>query len=280
MPHKLTERAPAEGDAALRRLVDERMRGLRAAYLDALRPRAAQVEAALRRCESGGFDATDAAARADLRDVAHKLAGTGATYGFADLSEAARALDVLLKAEPDTPAAGLRDPVARLLVACRAALGLDEIRNPPTRRAVFGRRGPAQAATAAARRRPKLLVVDDDPAVRDLFSTLLSDEADVLLAVNSDDALRVMRLHRPDLVLLDDIMPGAVTGLKFLENLQASGEFAATPIVMITASDAPEHIARGARAGAAGYITKPFDARLVAAMVRDRLGLPFLGQPL
>jgi DNA-binding response OmpR family regulator len=49
---------------------------------------------------------------------------------------------------------------------------------------------------------------------------------------------------------------------------------------MITASDAPEHIARGARAGAAGYITKPFDARLVAAMVRDRLGLPFLGQPL
>ena len=93
MPHKLTERAPAEGDAALRRLVDERMRGLRAAYLDALRPRAAQVEAALRRCESGGFDATDAAARADLRDVAHKLAGTGATYGFAALSEAARALD-------------------------------------------------------------------------------------------------------------------------------------------------------------------------------------------
>lgn len=247
------------------------MRELRRGYLDALRKRAVIIEQSLRLCEARALTPE---ARERLRDLAHKLAGTGATYGYADLSARARVLDNRLKASSDDDGGeSIRDLTSGLLVTCRNVLGLDDIRNIPNRKS-FGRRSGAEpSAPEVRRRRPKLLVVDDDPAVRDVFITFMADGCEVVTAENSDEALDALRRHRPDLVLLDDIMPGAVTGLKFLERLQASGEFADTPIIMLTASDAPEHIERGFAAGAADYITKPFDARQVVQTIRARLSI-------
>jgi len=250
-------------------LVAERMARLSMAFRESLRERAVSIERALRQCETAGLNSEQ---RCEIRALAHNLAGSGTTYGYPRISERARLIDDHLRLDLEMPAIELRDLISALLVVCRTALGLDEIRNPPVRRPAFGRR-PARLALAEViePRKPRLLVVDDDPAIRDLFMALLSTEADIVTAVNSDEALRMIRLYHPDLVLLDDIMPGAVTGLTFLENLKVSGEFPDLQVVMITASNAPEHVTRGLAAGAADYITKPFIARKVIADIRRRL---------
>lgn len=263
---------PRTDEDAILRNIEERMSNLRRAYLDVLRERAVLIERALRQYENGDRSKV---AHDELRAIVHKLAGTGATYGFPALSTRAREVETLLRKGTAATDRALRDGISNLLVACRTALGLDDIRNRPLQRTAFGRRAvPAPTFPSPPARRPKLLVVDDDPAVRDLFSSMLAEDADVLTATNSDEGLRVMRLHRPDLVLLDDIMPGGITGLKLLDMLHASGEFADTPIIMITASDAPEHKARGLAAGAIDYITKPFDAITVMTTMRRRLTVP------
>jgi CheY-like chemotaxis protein/HPt (histidine-containing phosphotransfer) domain-containing protein len=252
--------------------IESRLAPLRLTYLAALRERARLVEAALRACERGELGSE---LRASLRMTAHKLAGTGATYGFEALSHAARALDDRLKEAPDASPATLDVLIARLLVACRSALGLDVIINSPvrspTRSRTFGRRGLSQDTLAPQTRRPRLLVVDDDPAIRDLFASTLGAMAEVQTAINTDEALRSMRLRRPDLILLDDIMPGGVTGLKFLEWIARSEQFRQAPVIMITASDEPEHVSRGIAAGALAYITKPFDAVSVIDQIQNHL---------
>ncbi|ESQ84432.1 hypothetical protein AEAC466_08750 [Asticcacaulis sp. AC466] len=247
--------------------LDAHMHTLRKRYLETMSNLLTTVEAALRHCEDGSLDADG---RVALGNVAHRLSGTGKTYGFPRISASAREIDVRLKERPDMPARELMELIYSLVVACRNALGRDEIRGVSAQRVSFGRRPPSVATTPQqdVPNRPVMLVVDDDPDMRDLFTGLFSHEARVLTAVNSDEALVMMRRHNPSLVLLDDIMPGAITGLKFLETLQTSGEFRGTPIVMITASDAPENIERGMNAGAAGYITKPFDVADATEKVR------------
>ena len=258
--------------------VAAQMRLLRERYLENLREQTAQLDALLAACEA--HELTDEA-RAQLKHVAHKLAGTGKTYGFPQVSEVARRLDDRLIARPDTVAGILARLTQPLVAACREALQPEPVKpvHPVVARAraVFGRRPSPQPAAAPEPARPQpgrlpvLLVADDDEAVRNLFLALFADEARVITALNSDEALTMMRRYRPDLVLLDDIMPGAITGLRLLEGLQRSGEFASTPILMITASDGEEHVERGLNAGAVGYVTKPFDAAAVARTVRALL---------
>ncbi len=241
---------------------------LRIRYLETVAALLASIEAVLRHCEDGALEDSH---RAELRAISHRLSGTGKTYGFPAISSSARSIDHQLKEQPDVLATDLMQLIYPLVVACRNALGRDEIRGVRPPRTQFGLRRTVYdtpVTDVAYNRQPMMLVVDDDPVMRDLFTDLFSDDALVLTAVNSDEALMMLRRHRFSLVLLDDIMPGAVTGLKFLEILQKSGEFTDTLIIMITASDAPEHIERGLNAGAAAYITKPFDPDEVAVTVR------------
>jgi CheY-like chemotaxis protein/HPt (histidine-containing phosphotransfer) domain-containing protein len=268
-------------------MVAERMRQLRVAYLDNMRGQAAAVETALAQCREGALTAE---ARAQLKIVAHKLAGTGATYGFALLSRVARRLDDRMIEAPDAAPHDLEGLARPLLVACREALAEAEPAPPADMRAQalappaatrspgFGKRNvsaaspPQMASPPSApdgKRRPLILVADDDMAIQDLFASLFADEARLVFAANSDEALHVMRRTPPDLVLLDDIMPGGVTGLTFLENLKGMRDLQHIPVVMITASDGEAHIERGMAAGAVGYITKPFDAAVAAKWIRN-----------
>ncbi len=255
--------------------VEARMAELRSRYVESLDGHVARLVAWRRQLENGDLSVAE---RAEFRTVAHRLAGTGKTYGFADISEVARLIDDRLITNPGMPAADLSVLGGLLIAACRTAQtgGAGAATTPrpaaePARK-TFGRKaGPAPQAAVAMDEKPTVLVADDDRMVRALFVELLGDAARLIEAADTDEALRLMRLHRPDLVLLDDIMPGGITGLKLLETLQASGEFAGTPILMITASDSEADIRRGLAAGAAEYITKPFDGARVVAGIRARL---------
>ena len=254
--------------------VAARMTELRVRYVAALADHVARLEEWRARMACGELLAVE---RAELKGVAHRLAGTGKTYGLADISEAARLIDDRLTADIGLPDEELSALTGLLMAACRTAQAGAAGAAPRGERSLgatgrsFGRKAGTNKPVAARRLKPTVLVADDDRMVRSLFSELLADDAYVVEAADSDEALRLMRLHRPALLLLDDIMPGGVTGLKLLERLQASGEFAETTIIMITASDSEADIRRGLLAGAAEYITKPFDGARVVAGIRARL---------
>lgn len=100
-----------------------------------------------------------------------------------------------------------------------------------------------------------VLVVDDDADVRDLLQTVLEQtQYKAVFADDGQEAIRSFFQVRPDLVILDVMLPG-MTGWQVLERIR---EMANTPIIMLTASGIVQEKVRGLRAGADDYLTKPF----------------------
>lgn len=119
-----------------------------------------------------------------------------------------------------------------------------------------------------AGRRTQILVVDDDPGVRDaLREFLASNEFDVRCAADAVEMDRELAIMRPDLIVLDYMMPGE-NGLEVCRRLGKSGP----PIIMLSAKgyDDVERIV-GLEAGADDYLAKPFHPRELLARVRSVL---------
>ena len=111
----------------------------------------------------------------------------------------------------------------------------------------------------------KILVVDDDPKTVDLLRLYLErDGYQVLVAYDGRQALDLARRRRPDLLLLDLMLP-AVDGLDVCRILRAESR---TPIIMLTARTTEDDKLLGLDLGADDYITKPFSPREVVARVR------------
>ena len=125
--------------------------------------------------------------------------------------------------------------------------------------------------------RTKILVVEDDMTIRTLLGLSLQGAgyADVSMAARGDDGLAAARQDRPDLVLLDVMLPG-LDGLSVARRIRETPALAATRIIMLTARTEPEDICRGLEAGADDYVTKPFDRQVLLARVKAvlRRGLP------
>lgn len=119
-------------------------------------------------------------------------------------------------------------------------------------------------------KRPLILSADDDYMIQQIVENLVSDFAEVIIAENTVEAEQMMRAHSPDLVLLDDIMPGGMTGLQFLDHIRADEELADIPVIMVTASDKPTEVLRGLASGAVEYITKPFKPEELLAVIKKR----------
>ncbi len=125
-----------------------------------------------------------------------------------------------------------------------------------------------------AKQRQSILYVDDDPDHRRLVSTALEQHGgyDVTCAANGEEGLAAARRHRPDLMLLDMMMPGA-DGLSVLQRMQSDADLRGTPVVFLTARALPGDVERGMAAGASDYVTKPIDllglgARLAAVICK------------
>jgi len=102
----------------------------------------------------------------------------------------------------------------------------------------------------------KVLVVDDEAAVRYLLSHVLSHAGYLVeVATDGEAALDRIQASRPDLVVLDLMMPG-LDGWGVLERLKASPF--PPPVLVVSAHGDSETPGRAAQAGAAGYMTKPF----------------------
>jgi len=113
-----------------------------------------------------------------------------------------------------------------------------------------------------------ILVVDDERDIRELLEYNLRKEGYVVVCVSSgEEALAQVQARRPDLVVLDLMLPG-VDGLEVCRRLQADTRTRRVPIVMLTAKDSEADIVTGLELGAADYIVKPFSPRVLLARVR------------
>lgn len=116
----------------------------------------------------------------------------------------------------------------------------------------------------------RVLVVDDDPVNLALLVRVLGRAGiETVTAEDGAEALRLLK-GKPDLfdVLLLDLQMPRLSGLELLKRVKASSRLKHIPIILQTASNAPEEIAHGLRSGAYYYLTKPLTQRLLVSVVR------------
>jgi DNA-binding response OmpR family regulator len=119
----------------------------------------------------------------------------------------------------------------------------------------------------------KVLIADDEPNIVISLEFLLRREGfDVLVAVDGEEALAKARSERPDLVLLDVMMP-KMNGFDVCQALRADPDLAAMRILMLTAKGRDTEVSKGLGLGADAYVTKPFSTKDLVAQVRLLLGV-------
>lgn len=120
--------------------------------------------------------------------------------------------------------------------------------------------------------RPLILIVDDNPTNIDLLVNTLKADHRLGIAKNGPKALEYVARQKPDLVLLDIMMP-EMDGFEVCTRLKDDPETASIPVIFITAMSESADKTRGFEMGAVDYITKPFYAAEVKARVRTHLSL-------
>lgn len=109
----------------------------------------------------------------------------------------------------------------------------------------------------------RILITEDDPTSLHLLRKYLESKGHhVVAALNGEEALAKLSDQKPDVLLLDVMMP-KLDGWAVLQKLRESGD--KTPVIMVTAKDSTDDKVRGFSTGADDYITKPFDLREVEA---------------
>ncbi|WP_119461477.1 response regulator [Rhodospirillaceae bacterium SYSU D60014] len=123
---------------------------------------------------------------------------------------------------------------------------------------------------------PLILIVDDNAANLDILRTRLANHGyEILAATDGEEALRIAREERPDLVLLDVMMP-KMDGTEVCRRLKGDPSFPFIPIIMVTAKSDARDIIAGLEAGADEYLTKPVDQPALVARVKSMLRIKAL----
>ncbi len=119
--------------------------------------------------------------------------------------------------------------------------------------------------------RKRIFIVEDEEEIQELIRYNLTKEGFVVLSTDSgEEALRTIPRERPDLVVLDLMLPG-VDGLEVCRSLKREPSTRDIPVIMLTAKSEDADVVAGLELGADDYITKPFSPRVLTARVRTAL---------
>ena len=210
---------------------------LRDYYLRALPGRIEALESSL------GAAPDDAEARATVKRIAHSLKGSGASYGFPRITEAAAAAE----AADD---ASLHAQVSRLLDVLRETIGTSA--------------GPAAASE-------RILVIDDDPDVVFLVRTILGESGHTVVAADGVASAEAALLNEaPTLVVLDLVLPDG-DGRSLLMRLRERPATVSTPVIVLTGTSSERARAECIALGADQVILKPFEPATLTGAVRHHL---------
>jgi len=118
----------------------------------------------------------------------------------------------------------------------------------------------------------KVLVVEDDRSIQMVLELVLTRTAtcEVLLASEGREGLAMIQNRKPDIVLLDLMLPN-LDGFQICEAAKADEATRHIPIIFLTAQPQPSSIARAMALGAAGYIVKPFDPIKIIEQINEAL---------
>ena len=118
----------------------------------------------------------------------------------------------------------------------------------------------------------KILIVDDQLEVRELVEvTLRGDGVRILQASSGEEALAVARSEKPELVLMDVMMPGRLDGLEATRAIKSDPETCHCTVILLTAKGQDADQRRGLDAGAEAYFTKPFSPLALIECVESHL---------
>jgi DNA-binding response OmpR family regulator len=119
--------------------------------------------------------------------------------------------------------------------------------------------------------RKRILVVDDEIYIVHILEFSLTMEGyTVLTASNGEEALKVIEQERPDLVVLDIMMP-KLDGYEVCRQLRQDDRFSNLPVILLSAKGRPVDREAGLQAGADDYIAKPFSPRKLLEKIRELL---------
>lgn len=115
----------------------------------------------------------------------------------------------------------------------------------------------------------KILIVEDDATIRTILEMALLGAGYVHVSScgRGDEGMEAIKLQKPDLVLLDLMLPG-LDGLSICRRMREIPALATTRVIMLTARTQSEDIVRGLECGADDYVTKPFDRMVLLARIR------------
>ncbi len=130
------------------------------------------------------------------------------------------------------------------------------------------RRVPPEGGQLARQRLGRVLLVEDEQDVAELIRYNLTKEGyDVILSGNGNEALRLAREHRPDVLLLDIMVP-QLNGWEVCRRIKKDSELAAIPVIMVSGRVEEGDKVLGFEVGADDYVTKPFSPRELIARIR------------
>lgn len=120
---------------------------------------------------------------------------------------------------------------------------------------------------------PKILIVDDSPLNTKLLKFIL-DEAGyrTVIASNGEEGIAAVNDHRPDLILLDVMMPD-IDGFEVCRRVKSDPVNENLPIIFITALDQTEDIVKGFELGGVDYVTKPFNKKVLLVRIKNHIDL-------
>jgi DNA-binding response OmpR family regulator len=119
----------------------------------------------------------------------------------------------------------------------------------------------------------RILIADDEPNIVVSLEFLMKREGfEVATAVDGEATLAAIERTRPDLVLLDIMLP-KMNGFEVCQRIRSNPQWSGIKVLMLTAKGRDTEVAKGLALGADAYVTKPFSTKDLVAQVRQLLGL-------
>lgn len=118
-----------------------------------------------------------------------------------------------------------------------------------------------------------VLIIDDSPVERHLLKEKLIELEfnSIIEAVNGEEGVKMALQHKPDLILMDVVMPG-INGFQATKKILSNEELKNTPVIMCTSKNEQADKSWGAKQGAKAYITKPVDKKILFEEIKKLLG--------
>src|SRR5665647_1124275 len=119
-------------------------------------------------------------------------------------------------------------------------------------------------------RRKTIMIVDDTEMNIDILVKALQDDYDLIVAINGLEAIELLEEQKPDLILLDIVMP-EMDGYDVLRTIKKNPELEHIPVILLSANTDSDSKTKGFYLGAVDYVTKPFEIVEVKARVKTHL---------